>query len=208
VVTAGGASEKLPGWAITSCRWNCSEHLNPGSEALDHDPAAQGKSKTAGQGEERQSAILTLTLRAARTLHDRHPLWKYVIIAVALVVGFLYTLPNFFGEVPAVQISPGKSTAKIDEALRTRVEQALAQANIVPDGVFSKQTASRCVWATRHPTQGQGRPAECAGENYVVGSTVVESPHWLTRINALPMYLGLDLRGGCTSFCRSTCRPR
>src|SRR5260370_16871499 len=67
---------------------------------------------------------------------NRYPLWKYVIIAVALVVGLLYTLPNFFGEVPAVQISPGKSTAKIDEALRARVEQALAQTNIVPDGVF------------------------------------------------------------------------
>jgi preprotein translocase subunit SecD len=67
---------------------------------------------------------------------NRYPLWKYIVIAVALVVGFLYTLPNFFGEVPAVQISPGKSTAKIDEVLRARVEQTLGQANIVADGVF------------------------------------------------------------------------
>jgi hypothetical protein len=82
---------------------------------------------------------------------NRYPLWKYIIIAVALVVGFLYTLPNFFGEVPAVQISSAKSTAKVDEALRARVEQALAQANIVPDGVFLEATSIRCDWAT--PTQ-------------------------------------------------------
>jgi len=67
---------------------------------------------------------------------NRFPLWKYIIIAVALVVGFLYTLPNFFAEVPAVQISPGKSSAKVDEALRARLEQTLGEANIVADGVF------------------------------------------------------------------------
>jgi preprotein translocase subunit SecD len=67
---------------------------------------------------------------------NRYPLWKYVLIAAALTIGLLYTLPNFFGEVPAVQISPAKTTAKIDETLLSRVDQALTQANIKPDGIF------------------------------------------------------------------------
>ncbi|HEV8644699.1 MAG TPA: protein translocase subunit SecD [Burkholderiales bacterium] len=129
---------------------------------------------------------------------NRYPLWKYIIIAVALVVGFLYTLPNFFGEVPAVQISPGKSTAKVDEPLRARVEQALAQANIVPDGVFLEANSIK-VRLGNTDTQLKAKDVlqSALGENYVVALNLLSSsPHWLTRINALPMYLGLDLRGG------------
>ena len=53
---------------------------------------------------------------------NRFPLWKYVLIGVTLVIAFLYTLPNFFGEVPAVQVSPIRSTEKVDAALLGRVE--------------------------------------------------------------------------------------
>ncbi len=129
---------------------------------------------------------------------NRFPLWKYIIIAVALVVGFLYTLPNFFGEVPAVQISPGKSTAKVDEALRARVEQALGGANIVADGVFLEANSIK-VRLGNTDTQLKAKDVlqNSLGENYVVALNLLSSsPHWLTRINALPMYLGLDLRGG------------
>ncbi|HEV8261045.1 MAG TPA: protein translocase subunit SecD [Burkholderiales bacterium] len=129
---------------------------------------------------------------------NRYPLWKYIIIAVALVVGILYTLPNFFGEVPAVQISPGKSTAKVDEPLRARVEQALAQANIVPEGVFLEANSIK-VRLRNTDTQLKAKDVlqNALGENYVVALNLLSSsPHWLTRINALPMYLGLDLRGG------------
>ena len=129
---------------------------------------------------------------------NRYPLWKYIIIAVALVVGFLYTLPNFFGEVPAVQVSSAKSTARVDEALRARVEQALAQANIVPDGVFLEATSIR-VRLGNTDTQLKAKDVlqNALGEDYVVALNLLSrSPQWLTRINALPMYLGLDLRGG------------
>ena len=34
---------------------------------------------------------------------NRFPWWKYLILAIAVAVGLLYTLPNFFGEAPAVQ---------------------------------------------------------------------------------------------------------
>jgi preprotein translocase subunit SecD len=129
---------------------------------------------------------------------NRYPLWKYVLIAVALTVGLLYTLPNFFGEVPAVQISPGKTTAKVDETLLSRVDQALSQANIKPDGIFLDPASIKVRLAN---TDAQLKAKDvlqgALGENYVVALNLLSSsPRWLSRINALPMYLGLDLRGG------------
>ena len=129
---------------------------------------------------------------------NRYPLWKYILIATALTIGLLYTLPNFFGEVPAVQISPAKTTAKIDQALLSRVDQALSQANIKPDGIFLDHASIKVRLAT---TDMQLKAKDvlqgAVGENYVVALNLLSSsPRWLTRINALPMYLGLDLRGG------------
>ena len=66
---------------------------------------------------------------------NRYPLWKYAIIVIALVVGSLYTLPNFFGEAPAVQVSAAKSSVKVDLAVQERVQAALVAANLTPDVV-------------------------------------------------------------------------
>jgi preprotein translocase subunit SecD len=129
---------------------------------------------------------------------NRFPLWKYVLIAISLTIGLLYTLPNFFGEVPAVQISPAKSTAKIDEALLTRVDQALSQANIKPEGLYL-DPASIKVRLTSTDLQLRAKDVlqGAVGDNYVVALNLLSSsPRWLSKINALPMYLGLDLRGG------------
>jgi len=129
---------------------------------------------------------------------NRYPLWKYVLIAIALCIGLLYTLPNFFGEVPAVQISPLKTTAKIDETLLSRVDQALSQASIKPDGMFLDPASIKVRFANTD-TQLKAKDVlqGAVGENYVVALNLLSSsPRWLTRINALPMYLGLDLRGG------------
>ena len=71
---------------------------------------------------------------------NRYPLWKYILIGVALAVGILYTIPNFFGEVPAVQVSPVRATLKSDEALRDRVGEILKQNGIVPEGMFFDTT--------------------------------------------------------------------
>src|SRR5258706_16036789 len=81
---------------------------------------------------------------------NRYPLWKYILIAVALTVGLLYTLPNFFGEVPAVQISPAKTTAKMEEALLSPVDQALSQANIKPAGFFFHPCSIKLPLANTH----------------------------------------------------------
>ena len=129
---------------------------------------------------------------------NRYPLWKYVLIAIALTIGLLYTLPNFFGEVPAVQISPAKTTAKIDETLLSRVDQALSQASIKPDGMFLDPASIKVRFAnTDMQLKAKDVLQGAVGENYVVALNLLSSsPRWLTRINALPMYLGLDLRGG------------
>ncbi len=129
---------------------------------------------------------------------NRYPFWKYAIIAVALTVGLLYTLPNFFGEVPAVQVSPVKTTAKTDETLLTRVEAALTQAGIQPDGMFLDASSIKVRFANTD-TQLKAKDVlqGALGENYVVALNLLSSsPQWLTKLNALPMYLGLDLRGG------------
>mgnify|MGYP001024212213 CR=1 FL=1 len=66
---------------------------------------------------------------------NRYPVWKYAILVIVLLIGALYTLPNFFGEAPAVQVSSAKATIKVDAALQRRVEEALQAAGVSPDSV-------------------------------------------------------------------------
>jgi preprotein translocase subunit SecD len=66
---------------------------------------------------------------------NRYPLWRYILIGVLLVVAFLYTLPNFFGEEPAVQVSPVRTTEQADTALLERMEGLLREANVAYGGV-------------------------------------------------------------------------
>ncbi len=61
---------------------------------------------------------------------NRYALWKYIVIAIALAFGVMYTVPNFFGEAPAVQVSSQKATVKVDTAMRDKVESALRAANV------------------------------------------------------------------------------
>ena len=129
---------------------------------------------------------------------NRYPLWKYVVIAASLVLGFVYTLPNFFGEVPAVQVSPLRATLKPDTALMGRVEDILRKNKIEPNGVFLDATSIKARLADPD-TQIRAKDLLQAqlGDDYVVALNLLSnSPRWLAAIGALPMYLGLDLRGG------------
>jgi preprotein translocase subunit SecD len=129
---------------------------------------------------------------------NRYPLWKYLLIAVALVVGIVYTVPNFFPEVPAVQVSSSKATVKIDNALLIAVEEGLKSASISYDGATLDATGVKVRFADPD-TQLKAKDALQAklGESYIVALNLLSaSPSWLTAIGALPMYLGLDLRGG------------
>ncbi len=129
---------------------------------------------------------------------NRYPLWKYLLIAAALVGGLLYTIPNFYGEVPAVQVSPLRSNLKVDTALMTRVEQALQKAALKPEGIALDATSVKARFSTTDDQLKAKDAVQAAlGEDYVVALNLLSrSPQWLTSIGALPMYLGLDLRGG------------
>ena len=129
---------------------------------------------------------------------NRYPLWKYLIIAVALAVGIVYTVPNFFPEVPAVQVSSSKAAVKIDTALLSTIEDALKAAAIPYRGATLDATGIK-VRFDDPDTQLKAKDAiqSKLGDNYIVALNLLSaSPPWLTAIGALPMYLGLDLRGG------------
>src|SRR5437870_12142596 len=134
---------------------------------------------------------------------NRYPFWKYALIGIALVVGVLYTLPNFFPEVPAVQVSTSKANVKIDASTLQKVEEVLKAANIAYrgesvdatgvkirfDDLDTQVKANDVLQAKLNPDAAN--PSGCVALN-VLSST----PRWLVAIGALPMYLGLDLRGG------------
>lgn len=129
---------------------------------------------------------------------NRYPLWKYVVIAAALLIGLLYTLPNFYGEAPAVQVAPVRTTVKVDTALMQRVEAALAQAGVQSQGVALDERSVRVRLAdTDTQLKAKDVLQQALGPGYTVALNLLSaSPEWLTAIGALPMYLGLDLRGG------------
>src|SRR5690349_17339127 len=129
---------------------------------------------------------------------NRYPAWKYILIAIALVVGIFYTLPNFFPEVPAVQVSTSKSSVKIDAGTLQTVEDALKAANVSFDGALLDSNGVK-VRLPDPDTQLKARDVlqQKFGDNYIVALNLLStSPHWLASIGALPMFLGLDLRGG------------
>ena len=134
---------------------------------------------------------------------NRYPLWKYVTVAIALVLGFIYTLPNFFGESPAVQVSSAKATLKVDQKTEARVEEVLQAAGIAHNGI---QLDFNGVKTRFKDTDTQLKAKDLlekafnpdvSDPQYVVALNLLSaSPAWLTSLHALPMYLGLDLRGG------------
>jgi preprotein translocase subunit SecD len=137
---------------------------------------------------------------------NRYPLWKYALIVAALLFGTLYTIPNFFGESPAVQISSAKSTIKVDADVAERVQQALRQEGITSDSVVFDNAAQASVRARFNDTDTQFKAkavleralnTDPSDPTYIVAFNLLpNTPQWLQSIHAFPMYLGLDLRGG------------
>ncbi len=134
---------------------------------------------------------------------NRYSLWKYVVLVTAVLLGSLYTLPNFFGEAPAVQVSPARASIKLDLATQAKVELALKAASLMPTMISldanslklrfentDEQLKAKDV-AQRALNQDANNP------DYVVALNLIpRTPTWLASLNAAPMYLGLDLRGG------------
>ena len=134
---------------------------------------------------------------------NRYPSWKYALVAVCVALAALYTLPNFFGESPAVQVSSARATVRVDNALLARIESMLTQASIPYTGAVLDANSARVRFADTD-IQLKAKDAidkavnpDPANQSYVVALNLLSSsPGWLTAIHALPMYLGLDLRGG------------
>jgi preprotein translocase subunit SecD len=129
---------------------------------------------------------------------NRYPMWKNIFIAIVILIGFIYTIPNFFGESPAVQITPAKSTTKLDPALLGLVEEIFKKENIAFDGIYLD---ARGVKARFNNTDTQIKAKDILqanlGNDYTVALNLLSrSPDWLRSLGAKPMYLGLDLRGG------------
>jgi preprotein translocase subunit SecD len=138
---------------------------------------------------------------------NRYPLWKYIVIAVALLFGAIYTAPNFFGEAPAVQVSSQRPTVKVDAGLLSRIETTLKAAAVPFESAHVEAVGLNVTARVRladTDTQIRARDALEAALNpdpkdptYVVALNLLSrSPRWMASFGALPMYLGLDLRGG------------
>jgi len=137
---------------------------------------------------------------------NRYPVWKYIVIAVVVLLGALYTAPNYFGESPALQITSGKSTVKVDSAVATRVAEVLKAQNLPAADVTLDEGASHSVRARFTDTDIQfkaklalerGLNADPNDPTYIVTNNLLaNTPQWMQKVRALPMYLGLDLRGG------------
>jgi preprotein translocase subunit SecD len=138
---------------------------------------------------------------------NRYPVWKYILIAVAILLGALFTAPNYFGESPAVQVTSGKSTVKMTAEMATQVAALLKQENLVTDGVSFDGTGTYASVRARFAdtdTQFKAKAvlekslnADPADPTYLVALNLQpNTPKWMQSLHALPMYLGLDLRGG------------
>jgi len=129
---------------------------------------------------------------------NRYPMWKNIFIAIVILIGFIYTIPNFFGESPAVQITPAKSTTKLDPALLGQVEAIFKKENIQYNGIYLDARGVKARFASTD-TQIKAKDVlqSNLGADYTVALNLLSrSPDWLRSLGAKPMYLGLDLRGG------------
>ena len=129
---------------------------------------------------------------------NRYPLWKYLLIISTIILGLLYTIPNLFGEIPAVQISTNRQAITIDSQTEKTVKEALAAAHIQHNGMFIADGSLK-VRFNDTETQLKARDAIAAkfGEGYIVAlNLLANTPAWMEKIHAKPMFLGLDLRGG------------
>ncbi|NVD74055.1 protein translocase subunit SecD [Duganella sp. BJB488] len=138
---------------------------------------------------------------------NRYPLWKYILIVVAILLGALYTAPNYYGESPAVQVTSGKSTVKMSSEMTAKVEEVLKGAGIATNGIAFDGTGTYASVRARFADPDtqfraksvleKGLNADPADPTYLVALNLQkDTPKWLQALHALPMYLGLDLRGG------------
>jgi len=129
---------------------------------------------------------------------NRYPLWKNIFVVFMILMGLIYAIPNLFGESPAIQVTPAKSTSKIDPTLLAQVEQILQKEKVAYDGIYLDARGVKARFANTD-TQIKAKDllqANLSSDYTVALNLLSRSPDWLRSIGAKPMYLGLDLRGG------------
>ena len=149
---------------------------------------------------------------------NRYPLWKYILIGIVLLIGVIYTLPNFYGESPAVQISAAKATAKVTQETLEKVQKALADANLTPNGVFFEQGAQQNTIRVRFdPTQTEEQlearevvdralNADPKDPSYIAALNLTpNTPNWLLALTASRCISVLTFAAAFTSCCRLIC---
>ena len=128
---------------------------------------------------------------------NRYPLWKYILVVITILVACLYTIPNFFGETPAVQVSTNRQSLNV-ASLQQPISQALQSNGISHNGMFVADGSLKVRFSDEE-TQLKARDIieKTAGDGYITALNLIpDSPAWLAKIRANPMFLGLDLRGG------------
>ncbi len=128
---------------------------------------------------------------------NKYPLWKYLLIVLILTLGIVYALPNLYKDDYAVQVV-GTRSGKVDAATLGQVEQVLKDKGIaLKRGQESNGTLLLRFSDTDRQLKASDAVREALGSNYVVALNLAPTtPGWLKSLGALPMYLGLDLRGG------------
>ena len=129
---------------------------------------------------------------------NRYPLWKYLLIGLVIVVSAIYALPNLYGETPAVQVSTNRQSIHIDQTTEQAVAEALKAANIQHNGMFIADGSLR-VRLPNEELQSKARDVieQKLDDNYIIAlNLIANTPDWMTKLGANPMFLGLDLCGG------------
>lgn len=128
----------------------------------------------------------------------KFPVWKYILIVIGIILGLIYTIPNFYGELPAVQISSNNSSVTVNTTTLSLIQKTLVQNNLIPSGeVFKDNTLKIKFSDTDTQLKARDIIQNILGNNYIVALNLISgSPAWFSKINAMPMFLGLDLRGG------------
>ena len=129
---------------------------------------------------------------------NQYPKWKYGLVLIAIFIGLIYSIPNFFGESPALQVKTTKTSDKLDLSILGTIENSLKEANLPFDGIVQEPNGIKIKFASPD-SQVKAKVVlqNALGSNYVIALNLVsKSPSWLSKIGAIPMYLGLDLRGG------------
>lgn len=128
---------------------------------------------------------------------NRYPLWKYLLIIAVIVGAFIYAAPNLYTQAPAVQIR-GAGATVVDNTTRQAIDKALASVNIPYRNVeLQGQTLLYLFDSTDTQLKAKETIQTTLGENYLVALNLANTtPNWLKSVGAMPMKLGLDLRGG------------